>query len=239
MAQKVKNKKDQVEEDEIIYEEETGKSSDSAGSGDGRSFFQKYQNFIFGGILVIVAVIFFGNRLGWFGANEEQELEVASDLIAPQYYYEADSVQRAIQMFSELEGGLGNTKSANVLRYYLGTSYLRTGNLAEGVSYLEEYKKGDNLTAAATYAALGFAAEEQGNFAEAAENYEKAAVTPEANEYFTPWFYMEAARNHESNGDNESALELYKKIKYNYPNSEEARGVDRYIGRLTGGVLND
>lgn len=236
MAEKLKNKKSQVEEDEIIYEEAGKKTSNVVTNVDGASFLKKYQNYILGGLLAIVAIVFLGSRMGWFGDNSEKVAQDNADMITPTHYFEMDSMNRAITMFTELEGGMSSSKGENLVRYYLGSAYLSIGNYDEAISFLEDYKKNNSLLSAGAYAALGYAYEEKNEFETAASFFEKAAEMPEENEASTPWLFMEAGRCYESVGNKEAALKLYNRIKYEYGNSEEAQYIDRFIGRLNGGA---
>jgi tetratricopeptide (TPR) repeat protein len=237
MAEKLKNKKARVEEDEIIYEEAGGKgAAAAAGSADGVSFLKKYQNYLLGGLLLIVVVVFLGGRMGLFGDNPEKVAQDNADMLNAAHYYEADSMNRAIAMFSDLEGGMASKKGENLVKFYLGTAYLAIGNHDEAISYLEDYKKKGSMLSAGAYAALGYAYEEKGEFETAAKMFETAASMPEENDASTPWLFMEAGRCYESVGNKDAALKLYVQIKNDYGNSEEAQYIDRYIGRLNGGA---
>lgn len=91
------------------------------------------------------------------------------------------------------------------------------------------------MISAAAYAALGFAYEQQNSFAEAAGQYELASRTPAENDFSTPFYLMHAARNHESAGDAEAALNIYKRIKNEFPLSDQAKdgSIDKYIAKLS------
>ena len=44
---------------------------------------------------------------------------------------------------------------------------------------------------------------------------------------------LNAGRNYEADGNLSKALSLYQKIKDKYPQSAEARDIDKYIGRVS------
>ena len=85
----------------------------------------------------------------------------------------------------------------------------------------------------ATYMALGFVYEDLGDRGKAASNFERAANVPGGNESTSPMMLLNAGRNYEADGNSSKALSLYKKIKDQYPNSSEARDIEKYIGRVS------
>ncbi len=64
----------------------------------------------------------------------------------------------------------------------------------------------------------------------AISNYEKAAQN--INEMTTPFVLFKLGLAYEVKKDNKKALESYKKIKTDFPSSQEAREIDKYIVRL-------
>jgi tetratricopeptide (TPR) repeat protein len=227
-----------IDQDEVIYEEETAAKA-SASSAAPQSFTEKYRNLLLVGGVVVLAIG------GYFVYNWSQKDKVNQEaqaaMITSALYYEQDSMNKAINGDGQNPGLIeivedyGSTDAGNLARYYLGTAYFKTGNLEEGITTLEEYKKGNSMISAAAYGALGYAYEQKGEFDEAAKNYEEASHTPEDNMYSTPFYLMHAARNLESAGKAEEALKLYKEIKEKYPMSDAARdgSADRYIAKLS------
>lgn len=240
---KLKKKDEElIDQDEVIYEEE--EIQEGGKEADSRPFYEKYRNFILIGVVGIAAIVLFfvvrGNR------RAEANVQAQVDMIMPSLYYEQDSMNLAINGdgqspgFSMLEGDYDGTVSGNLIKYYLGTAYLKLGQIDQGISYLEDFDKDDNMVAAAAYAALGYAYEQQQNFASAAENYESASRTPEENDFTTPFYLMHAARNHESAGNIEAAVAAYKKIRDQYPTSEPMVNgdVEKYIAKLSPADMN-
>ena len=67
---------------------------------------------------------------------------------------------------------------------------------------------------------------------QALEYYKKAANVDDKDEYTSSEFLFRAALFAESAGKTKEAVELFKKIKEDYPLSEKAADVDRYLARL-------
>lgn len=234
MAKKdIKNTEDTIDE-EIIYEEETIDESPSTQGSP--TFFDKYKNIILGAtaFIAVAAIAFM-----WFqGDQAKKSIEANDAMVRAVQYFEADSTRLALAGDGQFEGFLdiiddfGGTPPGNLANYYAGVCYLKLGQVEMAIDYLQDFKKGDDMVAAAAYASLGFAYEELQDFGKAAGFYEKASKTPEENAYTTPFYLMDAGRNYESGGDTGKALDIYKKIKKKYPLSDEGRQADKYIARL-------
>lgn len=228
-----------IDQDEVIYEEEKGAKGAGASTAAPQSFVEKYRNLLLvGGVgILAIAGYFIYNYMQRDKVNEE----AMAEMVMPVVYYERDSMSRAINgdgqspTLVDIVENYGSTKAGNMARYYLGTAYLAINNLDDGIATLEEHKKGDNMISAAAYGALGYAYEQKGDFAAAAENYKLASSTPKENMYSTPFYLMHAARNYESANQKEEALQAYKDIKTKFPLSEEVRlgAVDRGIAKLS------
>ena len=67
---------------------------------------------------------------------------------------------------------------------------------------------------------------------DALEYYKKAANVDDKDEYTSSEFLFRAALFAESTGNKKEAVDLFKKIKEQYPASEKAADVDRYLARL-------
>lgn len=224
-------KDDELIDDDVNFEEEKGGSSAAATSE--QSFFEKNRNLLMIGGVAIAAIIgYFFYQNSQKGA---QNIEAQSAMVMPVLNYEQDSMARAIPGLIEVTEDFSGTDAGNLSRYYLGTAYLKTGNLEGGIEELEAYKKSGSMISAASYGALGYAYEQKGEFAEAAKSYQEAARTPKENKFSSPFYLMHAARNMQSAGDNEGALAIYKEIKEKYPVSQEVRdgSVDRYLSMLS------
>lgn len=225
-----------IGQDEVVYEEERG--GKSAASGEKQSIFQKYRTlFILGGVGAVVAGIFLVLRMG---NNEEQNKVGQAAMVPSLVAFEKDSMNLALVGnpgqgggFVDLSEDYSGTDAGELSKYYAGVAYLNLGKIDEGMATLEEYKKGSTFVSAAAYAAIGYGHEQKGEFAEAAEAYTTASRTPAENSVSTPFYLMHAARNHESAGNNEAALGLYREIKSKYPLSTEGASVDKYIARLS------
>ena len=67
---------------------------------------------------------------------------------------------------------------------------------------------------------------------DALDYYKKAAEVNEKDEFTSPEFLLRAGMFAETTGNKKEAIELYKKIKTNYPLSDRAANIDKYLARL-------
>ena len=69
-----------------------------------------------------------------------------------------------------------------------------------------------------------------GDYKKAASYYKKAAGS-KANDFSTPIFLMKNAMALEKANDYAGALKVYEQIEKDFPNSPEARDIEKYIER--------
>jgi TolA-binding protein len=67
---------------------------------------------------------------------------------------------------------------------------------------------------------------------DALDYYKKAAGVNEKDEFTTSEFLFRAGLFAETTGKRKDAIEMYKKIKQDYPLSDKATTIDRYLARL-------
>ncbi|MDX2282619.1 MAG: tetratricopeptide repeat protein [Bacteroidia bacterium] len=200
-------------------------------------FVQKYRQplLIGGGVLAALVLGLIGYRL-WKGS---QNTQAQAEMYQAVYYFEADSMQKALDGdgqypgFLEVSESYGGTDAANLANYYIGVIYLKQEKYQEAAEYLEKFSHGDHLLSMAAHRALGAAYEGQGELEKAASLYERAARTPAETEALTPYLLMQAANAYEAAGNTSRALSLYREIRKSFPLSDEANEVEKYIGRLS------
>lgn len=252
MAEKLKNIADEVlEEDELIEDEEIETGDDSEEGGP-RSFLQKYSRWLIAGGVVIVLVVGFFIYRGI--SNRRASDKAVEAMVHPVQVYDQVMLGQASDtlLMQVINGGpgpkgpfkgmlnitkeYGSTSGGNISWYYLGTSYLRLGQIDKAIDALEKFSKGDDMISAMAYYALGAAYEEKGNWAKAAENYEAAATAQGENSKSTPLFLMAAARVYETDKKNDQAAEIYKRLMKQFPLSDEGKSAGKYLARLTGKI---
>jgi TolA-binding protein len=198
---------------------------------------KKSISFIVGGIVALVGIY-----LGWkYLYLQPRSDEAAAAMYKAELFFQKDSFNLAINGqgetlgFESIVDEYGMTPAGNLARYYLGVSYLRVGRYDEAIATLEEFNSDDQMMSTLSLGLLGDAHLEKGSTDEALSYYMKAAKT-NANKFTSPIFLKKEAFVHEDLGHKEEALQLYQQIRSEYPESQEAQQVDKYIARLGGEV---
>ena len=167
---------------------------------------------------------------------KNREQAARSQMYVAEKYFRQDSFKRALNGDGNYPGMLrimedySFTQSADLARYYSGISYLNLGQYDKAIQYLKDFSSGDVMVAPVAKGAIGDAYMEKGNIREALNYYMKAANMRD-NNLTTPIYLKKAGMAYEEVGDYQEAIEAYERIKLNYPNSQEARSVDKYIAR--------
>lgn len=187
---------------------------------------EQYQQYILGGVaaivLIIVGAYFYKNHK----AGQEQRASVmfanAKRLYDSQNYDAA--VDSLVRMTNEYDG----TPSASVGTIYLANAFMFKKDYAVAERYYRQYLDDygdDPILSAAAAAGVAASYDERGDFAKAAELYEKTAKDfPES--YRAPQLLMDAARCYRFAEKHEAALKTLAQLLEKYPKSrfvEEAK----------------
>ncbi len=184
-------------------------------------------------ILAIAAVV--GLYLGYQRfILAPKESEAQSEMFMAERYFEKDSFNLALNGngafigFLEIADEYGATKSANLAKYYIGISYLHLGQYEDAIDYLNQFDGNDRLVAAVALGAIGDAYVELENYSKAVSYYKKAA-DHNPNELTSAIYLKKAGLVYEELGEYKNALTAYETIKKDFPTSEEAMEIEKYI----------
>jgi len=182
--------------------------------------------------LVVVVLAIFGYKK-WYQEPREEKAQAA--IFRAESLFEKDDFATALNGngndvvgFLEVISDFGGTKTANLAKYYAGICYLNTGDFDNAIKYLGEFKGKDQMVKPLAIGAMGDANLELGNVAEAARCYENAAKAS-SNSFTSPMMMMKAGITYEMAENYAKAVEMYKAIKADFPNSSEARDIEKYI----------
>ena len=197
-----------------------------------QEFYEKNKNVILGaGVVVLLVIAFFVYRVVQKG---QQEKDAAPMMAMPQNYFAQDSFRLALYGdglnagFLEIIDEYGRSASANLARFYAGVSFLQLGDPAQAIDFLEDHSASSDMLKARKLEVLGHAYAETNDMDKAAKLYTRAADAID-NSFFTPYYLMNAADAQVHLGNYEEALKLYERIKKEYPNSNEAQSIEKYI----------
>lgn len=221
-------KKDQEDEVIVNIEEVYSKSEHFIET------YKKQITYVVGAIIAIVA--------GYFGYMklylEPLEAEAQSEMFRAEHYFQKDSLDKAINGdgvaygFIDIIDIYSGTKSANLAHYYLGIAYLKQGLYEDAIDQLSSFSSSDIMLSSVSMGAQGDAYMELGDAESAISQYKKAANS-NPNNFTSPMYLMKAGQVLESIGDYSEAVDVYKTIQEDYPESQEGRDIAKYISRAS------
>lgn len=186
-----------------------------------------------GGVLGLI-VLFFAYTYLYMAPRAK---EAAGQMFKAEAYFEADSLTKAVNGdgnnpgFESIINDYGNTPSANLAHYYLGSVYLRQGDYQKAIDQLEKYGAKDDLSGSEAQGMIGDAYSELKNYDQALSYYLKAADN-KPNIFTTPMYLQKAGLVYEYQKDYTKALDTYTRIKKDYSASSQSRDIDKFIARV-------
>jgi len=197
----------------------------------------KKRNFtvVIGGVLILGVIALFFYR----GHIDSQNTEAQEEMFQAVYFYEADSLSKALNGdglnygFLKIISDYPGTASANLANFYAGSIYMNLGEYKSAVRHLEEFSSSDYLVQARAYSLTGDGYMEQNLFAEAAAYYQKA-VDYKPNESYTPVYLQKLAIAQENAGNFAGAAEAYGVIVDDYFKSRLVQEAKKHKARLEG-----
>ncbi|AMR31504.1 hypothetical protein A0256_08725 [Mucilaginibacter sp. PAMC 26640] len=181
-------------------------------------------------LMVIIYIAYLKLYLGPREVTAANQMHVAQDYWAKKDWDKAIKGADSYPGFEKIISDYSNTKTANLAYFYLGVAYLNKGEYRKAIENFDSYR-GDDIMVAAE--ALGGAADayvELKDF-DKAETYFKKAIDKANNQFLSPVYLKKLGLVYEAKNDNKSATDTYKKIKSDYPTSQEAQNIDEYIAR--------
>ncbi|HSV89288.1 MAG TPA: tetratricopeptide repeat protein [Bacteroidales bacterium] len=222
------NKPKEEEKNIVIVEDALGRSE---------RFIERNYKIIIGTVAAVVLIIAVFIGFTRF-VIAPRETEARAEMFMAEIYFMQDSLQLALEGdavypgFLDIIADYRFTSSANLARYYAGIIFLRKGEFEQAIENLKRFRGRDQLVTAMSYGAIGDAYLELENMEKAAWYYRKAYLH-EPNQLTTPLFLFKAGLLYEEMQKPAKALELYKRILNEFPNSAEGQNIERYIGRVS------
>jgi tetratricopeptide (TPR) repeat protein len=201
------------------------------------NFFKKNQKSLT--YALVAAIVLIG---GFFGYTElyqkPREAKAADAMFMAEKYFANDSSTFVLNGDGQSKGVLyiikefSGTKAANLAKYYAGVSYFRLNDFNKSIEYLKDFSTDAKQIQAVAYGTLGDAYASLNKVDEAVSHYKKAGEYFPEDEAISSEYLFRAAAFLELNNKTDEAIELYTKIKNEYPKSEKGFMADKYINRL-------
>lgn len=192
----------------------------------------KMVNYALIGLLAVVAGVF---AYKYFIGGQSKKANDA--IFRAQTYYSIDSINWALNGdgnnmgFKKIADKFSGTPAGNLANYYAGVCCLKTGDFANAEKYLKKFDGKGTLVTNVAKGALGDALMEQGKTDDAIKQYEEAASDMD-NLLVSPLYLERAGMAYELKNNTEKAIETYKKLKEKFPQSQQARNMDKNLARL-------
>lgn len=183
--------------------------------------------------------------LGYIFGNyyiDEQNNNAQREMYQAVYYFEADSLKKALNGDGNNFGFLDiiveypMTDATNLANFYAGASYLKLGDNKNALKHLKEYSSSDYLIQSRAHSLIGDATMNLGDYENAAYYYEKAANF-NANKQFSPIYLMKAAIANEKSENYADAIANYQTIVDDYYDAIDYNDAKKHKARLEG-MLN-
>jgi len=203
-----------------------------------RSFYDEHKRTISMGItatavVVIALVVYIKNR-------QENSDAALSRLSAVVSYYDNGQYQLAVGGVPErnLPGlasiveEFGGSPGGEIARFYLADAYYKLGEYDQALTQFEDFSAPNPTLEASRLSGIAACHEAQGRYAEAAGYYERASTADKKGALAAENLYN-AARTYARAGDREKAIQLYQRLKKEFPTSSFGRDADRFIAELS------
>jgi tetratricopeptide (TPR) repeat protein len=163
-----------------------------------------------------------------------KEMDAQAQSFRAEQYFERDSFLLALEGdgdalgFIDIIDEYSMTKTANLAEFYAGICYLRLGEYENAIEHLKRFDSNDKIVSVVALGALGDAYVELEDYKEAISFFTKAS-TKNKNDFTSAIYLKKLGLTYEAVDEYKKAIDAYKKIKRLYPESEEARDIEKYI----------
>lgn len=197
--------------------------------------FERYRTIVLASIVAIVILVILG--VGYYYLSLKWDRE-ASVLESSAYnFYTEGNYQKAISLYQEVLDKHSGSESATVALYYIGNSYLASGEAGKAIGtynkFIEDHDDQDTILPL-VYLNLGYAYLNMRDYNNAISAF-KEASTLKGSLVIDRAAY-ETARVYETSGDKVSAIERYEYLVKTYPNSPWSQDASAKLSKVQGSV---
>jgi tetratricopeptide (TPR) repeat protein len=184
-------------------------------------------------VVIIATMIFLKNRA------ENNDL-ATTQLSAIHQYYDNGQYQLAIDGAPDrnlvglkaIVDKYGSSPAGDLARFYLADAYYQLGKYSEALEAFKDCSPSTNVLKASRYAGIAACYEALNDYKNAARAFEDAAGKEDTDNAIAEQL-SSAAHNYALAGEKSNALDLFKRIKKNYPTTTAGRDADRFITQLS------
>ena len=195
-------------------------------------------------LIVAAIIIILSGGMYWYTYSSRTKNETASAELGKIYsLYDNQQYQQAIDGnpaakipvpgLKTIADSYSGTNAGEIARLLLANSYYALGKINEAMHEYDNCSLADPRLKAAVLAGIASCYEVEKKYADAAAQYQKAASFGESVPA-TPEYMFNAARCFGLSGQSETAIELLNRLKSEFPLSQYARDIDRYLVEFAG-----
>lgn len=184
-------------------------------------------------VLIVLGIMAFRNFY-----QKPREISAENAMYKAQEYFAVDSFRVALEGdgaqvmgFKEIASEYGMTKSGDLANAYTGICQYKMGNYQDAIKHLTQYDGSDNYFKTSVVGLIGDCYAELGDKSKA-QNYYKKAIADKND--LAPIYLKKSGVLFESENKNADAEKAYQQIKDDYPMSNEAYDIEKYLARVQG-----
>jgi len=197
-------------------------------------FIEKYQKQILICVVAVLAVI----CVVWAYKAlymKPKTLEAQVAMFKGEQYF--DTQQDSLALYGDGNGFVGfesivedygSTKAGDLAKYYAGISNFRLGKYDQAISYLKDFKGGDETITYLAKGTIGDCLANTGKIEESVKYFVDAAKEAD-NQLISPVYYKKAIVAYRELKNYDKVIELGNIVKTQYMNTPEAGEVGKYI----------
>lgn len=202
---------------------------------EAENWVEKHSKLMIGAAVALVLIV--GGYFGFQYYKDGQNQEAQQEMFQAVYYFEADSLDKALNGdannlgFLDIINEYGITEAGNLANFYAGAIYLKQGKYDVARKHLESFSSKDLLVQARAYSLIGDTYMEEQKYEDAAKLYNKAA-SYKPNKFFSPAYMMKEALAYEKANQKDKAVEIYDQVISKYWDSSEFQKAKKLRARL-------
>ena len=189
------------------------------------------------GIVIGLLILAVAGYFAYTSYISSQNLEAAENIWKAEYYFEIDSLDKAMYGdgqyfgFEYIADNYSSTKTGKLASYYMGVILKEKGEYEAALDYLKKADIDDDVLGAIALGNIGDIYVELEDYKEALKYFNKA-IKHSDNSFTAPIYLNKAAVTYAFLENYKKAAEYYERIINDYPDSQQAREVKKEDARV-------
>ncbi|MCQ2330756.1 MAG: tetratricopeptide repeat protein [Paludibacteraceae bacterium] len=201
--------------------------------GTAGQWIEDHQNLLFGIVIAIIVVV-----LGCIALNnyviKPKAQEASNENAKAVTYFMQGDWEKALNGddaecigFEAIADEYGNYQAGELAHLYAGICYYQMGQYEDAANHLKKFSAADVMIDPASHQLLGDAYVQMGELDKAVKAFDAAAKS--GNDIVAPMSLKKAGLVYMELDQKANAKKCFEQIRDNYPQSQEAQDIDKYI----------